>query len=196
MRKEDFYKTFNNIEDTYILEAKKETRKMIPFKNRKAICAMAACVCIICASVFLFNHFGSNKPHPEAVQLPSPILEVNSLEEMEQYLDFKVPTLSKDVESYVVLVMDDYPTMARIFYTDGSTFSKQHGSGDISGIHGGVFAKTEDVDNVEVNFYTYTNEDGIVISYAIWESDGFTYSLTSENITFEQLSADIQTLMQ
>ena len=151
---------------------------------------------MICASVFLFHSFGSNKPHPDMVQIPSPILEVNSLAEMEQYLDFQVPTLSKDVESYVVLVMDDYPTMARIFYTDGSTFSKQYGSGDISGIYGGTYAKTERVGNVAVDFYTYTDWDGTAISYAIWENDGFTHSLTGENTIFLQLSADIQTLMR
>ena len=124
------------------------------------------------------------------------ILEVNSLAEMEQYLDFQVPTLSKDVESYVVLVMDDYPTMARIFYTDGSTFSKQYGSGDISGIYGGTYTKTERVGNVAVDFYTYTDWDGTAISYAIWENDGFTHSLTWENTTFLQLCEDIQTLMR
>ncbi|MGM9590510.1 MAG: hypothetical protein ACI3V0_10115 [Faecousia sp.] len=86
--------------------------------------------------------------------------------------------------------------MARIIYYDGSTFSKQYGSGDISGIYGGVFAKTEQINHVEVNFYTYTAEDGTITSYAIWENDGFTYSLASENTTFEQLSADIQTLMK
>ena len=169
---------------------------MIQFKNMKAISAIAACLCILCASVFLFHNFGSNQPHPEMVQIPNPLLEVSSLDEMEKYLDFKVPTLSKDVESYVVLVADKYPTMARITYTDGSTFNKQYGSGDISGIYGGVFAKTEQVDNIELKFYTYTAEDGTITSYAIWEKDGFTYSLASENTTFEQLSADIQTLMK
>lgn len=196
MRKEDFYNTLNNIEDKYILEAKKETTKMIQFKNMKTICAMAACLCIICASVFMFNNFGSNKPHPDMVQIPNPLLEVNSLDEMEQYLDFKVPTLSKDVESYVVLVVDNYPTMARITYADGSTFNKQYGSGDISGIYGGTFAKTEQVGKVEVNFYTYTDWNGTAISYAIWENDGFAYSLARENTTFEQLAVDIQSLMK
>lgn len=195
MKKEDFYNTLNNIEDKYILEAKKETRKMIQLKNMKAICAMAACLCIICASVFMVKNLGSNQPHPEMVQIPNPLLEVHSLDEMERYLDFEVPTLGRDVKSYIVLVMDNYPTMARIIYTDGSTFNKQYGSGDISGIYGGVFVKTEQVDHAEVNFYTYTAEDGTVTSYAIWENDGFTYSLASENTTFEQLSADIQTLI-
>lgn len=195
MRKEDFYNTLNHIEDQYILEAKKETAKMIPKKNLKAICAMAACVCMICASVFMFSNFGSSRPHPDMVQIPNPLLEVQSLDEMEQYLDFEVPTLNKDVESYVVLVMDHYPTMARITYSDGSIFNKQYGSGDISGIYGGVFAKTEQVNHVEVNFYTYTDEDGTVTSYAIWENDGFSYSLASKNTTFEQLSTDIQALI-
>lgn len=196
MRKEDFYKTLNSIDDNYILEAKRETANMTLFKNVKAICAMAACLCIVCASIFIFTNFGSNKPHPEAVQIPSPILEVNSIDEMERYLDFEVPKLNKDVESYIVLVMDNYPTMARIIYSDGSIFNKEYGSGDISGIYGGNLVKTETMDDVEVHFYTYTNEDGTVTSYALWENDGFTYSLASANTTFEQLSADIQTLMK
>lgn len=33
MRKEDFYSTLNKIEDKYILEAKKETKKRMLFKN-------------------------------------------------------------------------------------------------------------------------------------------------------------------
>ena len=194
MKKEDFYNTLNNIEDKYIQEAKTKTAKPIWFKYRKAICAMAACLCIVFASVFF--SFGSSKPHPEMVQIPNPLLEVSSLDEMEQYLDFKVPVLNKEIASYIVLVEDNYPTMARITYADGSTFNKQYGSGDISGIYGGDYAKTENVKNVEVDFYTYTAEDGTIASYAVWENDGFAYSLANENATFEQLSADIQTLMK
>lgn len=51
MRKEDFYSTLNKIEDKYILEAKKETKKRMLFKNTKAICAVAACLCVVFASV-------------------------------------------------------------------------------------------------------------------------------------------------
>lgn len=194
MKREDFYNTLNNIKDKYVQEAKTETAKTIRFKNRKAICAMAACLCIVFVSVFF--SFGSSKPRPEMVQIPSPLLEVSSLDEMEQYLDFKVPVLNKDIASYIVLVEGNYPTMARIIYSDGSTFNKQYGSGDISGIYGGEYAKTENVENIEVDFYTYTAEDSTITSYAVWENDGFAYSLANENTTFEQLSADIQTLMK
>lgn len=196
MRKEDFYSTLNKIEDKYILEAKKETKKRMLFKNTKAICAVAACLCVVFASVFMLTSFGGKKPHPEMVQIPNQLLEVNTLEEMERYLDFKVPVLGREIASHLVLVEDKYPTAARILYTDGSTFNMRYGSGDISGIYGGEFAKAEQVGNVEADFYTYTAEDGTIISYAIWEKDGFAYSLASENATFEQLSADIQALME
>lgn len=113
-------------------------------------------------------------PDPKPVQVVNPMMEVASLEEMEEYLDFSVPTLdSKEVKSYIVLVTDGYPTMGRVYYEDGATFSIQYGTGDISGIYGGSLEKTEPVKGVNVSYYTYDT-----IRYALWETGGFTYSLT------------------
>ena len=113
-------------------------------------------------------------PDPKPVQVVNPMLEVASLEEMEEYLDFSVPTLdSKEVKSYIVLVIDSYPTIGRVYYEDGATFSIQYGTGDISGIYGGSLDKTEPVKGVNVSYYTYDT-----IRYALWETGGFTHSLT------------------
>lgn len=196
MKKEAFYSLLNNIDDNYIQEAKKETRKMIPFRPIKAVLAAAACLCIVATSIFAFHLTGSKQPHPEQVQCPNPLMEVESLGEMERYLDFKVPVLEKDVETYIVFVSDSYPTSGRIFYTDGSVFTVMYGSGDVSGIYGGELVKTETIGAAEVSFYTYTDMDGVVLSYANWEKDGFTYSLSEESSSFEQLTADIQALMK
>ena len=99
---------------------------------------------------------------------------------MENYLDFDVPVLDKEVESYTVLIEDSYPTMGQIDYADGSEFRIQYGSGDISGIHGGTLEKSENVDGVKVEHYKYET-----ITYAVWEQNGFTFSYVytnSENI--------------
>lgn len=196
MKKEVFYGLLNNIDDNYIQEAKKETRKMIPFRPVKAILAAAACLCIVAASIFTFRLTGSKQPHPEQVQCPSPLMEVESLGEMERYLDFKIPVLEKDVETYIVFVNDSYPASGRIFYTDGSVFTVMYGTGDVSGIYGGELVKTETIDAAEVNFYTYTDMEGVVLSYANWEKDGFTYSLSEESSSFEQLAEDVRALMK
>ena len=50
-------------------------------------------------------------PSPESVQTPNPIIIAASAEEMERYLDFHVPVLDKEVESYSVFVGDSYPTI-------------------------------------------------------------------------------------
>ena len=47
---------------------------------------------------------------------------------------------------------------------------------------------------LSVSFYSYVDVDGKDTLYALWEKDGFTYSLSAENTTFEQLTYDIQIL--
>lgn len=196
MKKEAFYSLLNNIDDNYIQEAKKESKKVVPFLHIKSVLAAAACLCIIAASIFAFRYTGSKHPHPEQVQCPNPLIEVENLGEMERYLDFKIPVLEKDVETYIVFVNDSYPASGRIVYADGTVFNMEYGTGDISGIYGGKLVKTETIGEAEVSFYTYTGVDGAVLSYANWEKDGFTYSLSEESSNFEQLTADIQALMK
>lgn len=195
MRKETFYLTLNNIDDRYITEAKKKSRRVIPLGVIKAGFAMAACLCVVLASVFAFTYQRSNQPHPEQLQTPNPLMEVTSVSEMERYLDFRVPVLDKDVEAYIVIVDDSYPTLGRIMYADGSIFNMEYGTGDISGICGGELVKTETFGKVEVSFFTYTGVEDGEISYATWEHGGFTHSLSEKNASFEQLSRDVQALM-
>ena len=123
-------------------------------------------------------------PDPEFVQVFNPMMEVSSVKEMEEYLDFSIPVLDKEVDRYIVLVIDGYPTMGRIYYTDGGVFSIQYGTGDISGIYGGSLEKTEPVNGVKVSYYTYE-----ATRYALWETNGFTYSLTGGIALEEEVAA-------
>lgn len=123
-------------------------------------------------------------PDPEFVQVFNPMMAVSSVKEMEEYLDFSIPVLDKDVDRYIVLVIDGYPTMGRIYYTDGGVFSIQYGTGDISGIYGGSLEKTEPVNGVKVSYYTYETT-----RYALWETNGFTYSLTGGIALEEEVAA-------
>ena len=107
------------------------------------------------------------------VQMGNPLVTVGSVQEMEEKLGYPVPVLEKEVESYIVLVTDGAADSGRIRYADGSTFVIKCGSGDVSGIYGGVSEYEEVIDGISVSFLVM--ED---IHYAIWEKDGFTYSLT------------------
>ena len=119
-------------------------------------------------------------PDPEFVQVFNPMMEVSSVKEMEEYLDFSVPALDKEADRYIVLVIDGYPTMGRIYYADEGVFSIQYGTGDISGIYGGTLEDTQPIKGVNVSYYTYETT-----RYALWETGGFTYSLTG-GVTLEE----------
>ncbi|HIZ56481.1 MAG TPA: hypothetical protein H9671_09880 [Firmicutes bacterium] len=150
--------------------------------------AVAACLCLMVVGGIMFaQNSGNIVPNPNPVQIPNPMIPVTSVEEMEKYLDFDVPVLDKEVESYYVLVENSYPTMGQINYTDGSNFRMQYGSGDISGIHGGTLEESEDIEGVKVEYYQYTDT-----TYAIWEQNGFTFSYVYTN----DGSADIETIIQ
>ncbi len=147
-------------------------------KHTKALYILCLSLLLTCTILSGCSN-GDAAPDPELVQVVNPMMEVSSLKEMESYLDFSVPALDKEVDAYIVLVMDGYPTMGRIYYTDGAVFSIQYGTGDISGIYGGSLEKTEPINGVTVSYYTYET-----IRYALWETGGFTYSLTG-GVTLE-----------
>lgn len=128
----------------------------------------------------------SNQPSPERLQVVNPMMKVSSAQEMASYLDFAVPVLDKPVDEYIVLVIDGYPDVGRIYYQDGSVFSMKYGEGDISGIYGGVPEKEETIRDVPVSFFTF-EESG----YAIWEMDGFTFCLTGA----EQLETEVEAII-
>lgn len=189
MNSQKFSEAMSELDTRYVDEAiryqkKKVHKKPVWFK----LGAMAACLCLMFVGGIMFiQNRGKHVPNPELVQIPNPFITVTSVEEMEEYLDFDVPVLDKEVESYSVLVVDNYPTMGQINYTDGSEFRMEYGSGDISGIYGGALEESRDIEGVNVEYYKYTD-----ITYAIWEQDGFTFSYiyTDDGI------ADVETIIQ
>lgn len=181
MKKEELFEVIGELDDDIVKGAKMymKTKKRNFFV---AFGAAAACLCLTVCGTFMLNG-NSGKPNPDMVQVVTPFIEVASVEEMEQYLDFDIPTLEKEVESYLVFVEEKYPYMARIIYQDDATFTMTYGSGDVSGIHGGKLEKEETVDKVSIAYYSYDT-----IRYALWEKDGFTYSLTGGNNLEEEVA--------
>ena len=140
-------------------------------------CAAVVCVCLVTVSaVSCSDQPGEKKaPEPELVQVGNPLVEVASHDEMEKMLDFSVPVLEKEVSKRIVLVMNGLPTIGRMHYADGGVFNMKYGSGDISGIYGGVEQYAEKVGDIQVTYCVYEDT-----RYAIWEHNGFTYSLTGD----------------
>lgn len=195
MTGEKLYELFGEIDETYVEEAGKPVRSKKAVKVRTksyGTVAAAACIGLIILGTAVFHRPAvTDRPEPEYVQTANPLIEVSSAEEMENYLDFQVPVLNKEVDAYIVIVTDGYPTCGRIEYKDQSTFNMEYGTGDISGIYGGVFDREETIHGVTVRFYTYS-DDTESIRYALWEKDGFTFSLSGS----DNLEQEIQTLTE
>lgn len=192
MTNEDLYKAIGDIDDSYIMGAKK-TMKVKSKRSYKIWGTIAACFCLVAFGAAMINYNANllTKPQPKLVQVANPIMVVNSVDEMEKYLDFKVPALDKEVEAYIVIVDENnYPKTARIEYKDGSTFNMEYGSNDVSGIFGGTLEKTEIVNKADVKFYNYTDDSSNEVEYAIWEKDGFSYSLSNS----ASLQSEIESL--
>jgi hypothetical protein len=146
-----------------------------------------ALLLVLCVSVLA----GCGRKQEEApngvfVQMGNPLVEVASVQEMEDRLGYQVPVLDKEVQTYIVLVIDGVADSGRIHYTDGTVFHIKKGSGDISGIYGGTEEKTETLGGVSVTFLTFEGT-----RYAIWEQGGFAYSLTGG----QALEADVAALI-
>lgn len=183
MKKEQLFEVLGDIDESHIHEARKPAKAKVRLVWVKWAAA-AACLCLVVFSGMILTQPSNKQPNPDPVQVANPIMEVASVEEMENYLDFEIPVLEKDVSAYIVYVIDGYPDMGRICYADGSDFRMKYGSGDISGIYGGVLEETVDIQGVKVSIYTL--DSVYFVRYAIWEHEGFTFSLAgSENLEQE-----------
>lgn len=176
MNTKKFSDAMSEIDSKYVDEAlnyKKKAKKPVWIKWG----TMAACLCLVfVGGIMLLKHGNNAIPNPERVEIPNPIIEVTTVEEMEQYLDFDVPVLDKEIKSYSVFVEEAYPTMGQIIYADGSEFRIQYGSGDISGISDGTLEESKEINGIKVEYYKYTET-----TYAIWEQKGFTFSYIYTN---------------
>lgn len=187
MKKEEFAEILGDINEKQVADARTEHTGKKKFWLKWG--AAAACLCLVIGGGLMLtrsnNNSNGNVPHPEQLQVVNPLMKVDSLEEMEAYLDFSVPVLEKEVDTYLVIVLDGYPQCARILYTDGSVFSMKYGTGDISGIYGGTLEREETINGANVSFLSYSDTN-----YAIWEKDGFTFSLSDSN----DLEGDVKAL--
>lgn len=163
------------VNDSYVEEAAgyRKSRKA-PLWLRWGAVAACLCVAAVSGAVLLRGNEGLT-PDPAPVEVTNPIITVDTVEEMEEYLDFPVPVLDKETAALSVLVVQGYPVMGQVEYADGSLYRVQYGSEDVSGIYGGETVETRDVDGVQVECRTFEGS-----SYAVWTDEGFSFSYTGD----------------
>ena len=163
------------VNDSYVEEAAgyRKSRKA-PLWLRWGAVAACLCVAAVSGAVLLRGNEGLT-PDPAPVEVTNPIITVDTVEEMEEYLDFPVPVLDKETAALSVLVVQGYPVMGQVEYADGSLYRVQYGSEDVSGIYGGETVETRDMTGVQVECRTFEGS-----SYAVWTDEGFSFSYTGD----------------
>ncbi len=193
MKSEDLFDAIGEIDDNKIKEAGEFMNKKKNYVPIWIAAGAAACLCAALVSAKFIRNGNSNDikvddiitPNPQYAQVGNPLMEVDSLQEMEKHLDFDITALDKKAIGYTVIVNGGFPEIGRIHYADGSLFSVKYGTGDISGIYGGTLEKQEDTNGIAVSYMRYEDT-----RYALWERDGFTYALTEGT----DLEADVEVL--
>lgn len=131
----------------------------------------------VMASALLFAACSST-PSEETAEIPNPIHEYASVEELDTALGFDmlVPPAFELGETVAYSSIDDTIGQA-IVSVDGwnLTLRKGPGSEDISGVYGAEETKTEDIGGIFVKFGAY---EGLQV--ATWTSGNYSYSAVGE----------------
>lgn len=172
MNSKKFSEALNEINNKYINEAIYYKKNITPKFLWIRWAAVTACLLFAAVGVvILYKTDDFSAPNPKIIQIASPVITVESTEEMEEYLDFYIPVLDKEVLTYSVLVLDNYPTIGQIDYADGTVFRIKYGSGDISGVYGSLLEEIKEINGVKIKCYKNTQT-----TYAVWEQNGFAFS--------------------
>lgn len=148
-------------------EAIRQEQHRKRMKLIRNISSVAACLCLCMCVGFLL--FGQNAGHDQLAQVDSPVTEVSSINEMQKYLGFTVPSIqSKTASGYILYAFDNYAQEGEIKYTDGSGFKISRGSGDISGVYGATLIGSANYDSVTVYCYSFMD-----LRYAVWSCKGY-----------------------
>lgn len=182
MNEKKLLEAVGEVNDSYVEEAAgyQKSRKA-PLWLRWG--AVAACLCVAAVSGAVLLHGDEGLiPDPAPVEVTNPIITVETVEEMEGYLDFPVPVLDKETAAFSVLVVQGYPVLGQVEYADGSLFRVQYGSEDVSGIYGGETVETREMSGVQVECRTFEGSP-----YAVWKDEGFSFSYTGDVSEVENL---------
>ena len=161
--------------------------KVIPFSSIRRYAAVAACLAIVLLAVFALPRLQQGPNEPPDVASSGGIQECESADALAAAVGFPIEELSNlpftpDEISYV----DYFGEMAQITYGSDDTsvtLRKARGNEDISGDYNEYSAVSELwIDSVSI----VLKGDGDTCSLALWQQDGFSYSLSVEPGVSEQ----------
>ena len=144
-------------------------------KRIKYFSLFASSFAVIILGIFMINNINYNNE----VQIPNPIISIDSLEELSKYLGIKTDNFNfKEIENINKFTSE---ILGEITYKDNSVLRIGKGNNDNSGIYGSRLKEETTINNIKVKIYTFEE-----LEYAVWQKDGYSYSYrksSNENIT-------------
>lgn len=163
-----------NINET---DFNKQPQKVISIFNYKKYISIAACFAVLLIGVIAIPNIINTDPQPP-IQGVSDIKECNSLKELSQTVGFEVYEINNlPFHAQEINYISYWKEMAEIVYSNSDelfTFRMSIGDEDISG----DYNEYNDVKSCLVGAFTVIIKgDSNKYSLAIWQNDGFTYSI-------------------
>ncbi len=130
----------------------------------------------------LFTIAGCGRPDKEKTEVPNPMVEYKSLEEISKKMDYPMVELPEDMQYTLDKMYIISGNIVQLDYVDeaGDTsicLRKAKGNEDISGIYGVEYTQ-ETLSGIPVNVGTYQD---IHVAYFVYED--FSYSATAKGLT-------------
>ena len=125
---------------------------------------------VVILGIFIINSMNYNN----VVQIPNPIVSIDSLNELSNYLGLS--TEKFDFKEIKKINKYQNEIFGEIIYKDDSTLRISKGKSDNSGIYGSSLVEETVINNVEVQIYSLEK-----IEYATWQKDGYSYSYRKSN---------------
>lgn len=125
---------------------------------------------VVILGIFIINSMNYNN----VVQIPNPIVSIDSLNELSNYLGLS--TENFDFKEIKKINKYQNEIFGEIIYKDDSTLRISKGKSDNSGIYGSSLVEEIIINNVEVQIYSLEK-----IEYATWQKGGYSYSYRKSN---------------
>ena len=175
-----------------IRSAEPEQAKVVRFRNVKRYIALAACFAVVLIGVLAVT-VTNRQPQPGDLQTAGPAVEYKNAKALSKASGIKIEDLQNlPFEPTQTAYLDYQADLVEIAYSDGARslyYRASKGGGDNSG----DYNEHEAVETKEIGGVTVTLKgSGGLIYCALYEKDGFSYSVVStEGLTLRQLEAMI-----
>ena len=164
--------SFEKLNELKLIEKKSKQNRLFKYFS-----CFASAFAVIILGVFVVVNKNYNDENN--VLVPNPMVSIDSLDELEEYLG--ISSLKLDFKEIDNIVKYNNDVLGQITYKDGSVLRISKGNNDNSGIYGSKLKDETTINNVKVRIYSFEE-----LEYAVWYKDGYSYSYkksSNEDIT-------------